>query len=285
MHVTERLLGLLATDPNGETRLASLLKAYNPDQERDEDGRFAFGGGSGGRLSADALHEHAAAELRQVNPNAKPELVKTYAEMMGYDKPGRDYWKTSEGHLVVFDNLKNCSDADKKALVDHLGELQKAYPDGSKMVVVQDDRSFEIGHAARSNGDPTAESTKGALASCWGGLINLRESLVNGERDAKFRDDAQRGFFSPIATQSSASEYCLTHEYGHSLDQSLRGDSDQGSVGATARVLADHWASSDYGSTNDYEKFAEAFAEYHLSEGKTGDPLALALARDQGWAK
>lgn len=73
--------------------------------------------------------------------------------------------------------------------------------------------------------------------------------------------------------------YVLTHEYGHQFDftnkrSSARGLYENKNIKNSLSV---------YGKANPHEAYAEAFAAWHTSQGKTTNPAAIAYARHEKW--
>ena len=101
--------------------------------------------------------------------------------------------------------------------------------------------------------------------------------------EAAFGKDLEKvfaEFFTPAAQTVSAPEALLAHEFGHLMDRAAKGSWQ----GSNSLLLEQHPAGSEYGRRCGVrETFAEAFAEYDISKGTTGDPLARALAREEGW--
>ena len=78
----------------------------------------------------------------------------------------------------------------------------------------------------------------------------------------------------PVARQGSALDYVLAHEWGHAIDdENIEG----------RRDLSDHPELSVYGHKSPYEGYAEAFAEWYLSGGRTSNNAAQAYAQRYGW--
>ncbi|XVU22529.1 phage portal protein [Actinoplanes sp. CA-054009] len=73
------------------------------------------------------------------------------------------------------------------------------------------------------------------------------------------------------------SKYTLAHEYGHILD----GTSDARSA-ELASEIGDA-GMSPYGLKSPRERTAEAFAEWYLSKGRTGNEASIRYARELGW--
>ncbi len=114
-------------------------------------------------------------------------------------------------------------------------------------------------------------------------ILHLNESV--------FKDTFQQmepgGFFDqfdklvPAARISTPLDYALTHEYGHMLQENR--DRSGHRLLADNRILHANDPPSPYGASSAYEGYAEAFAEYHLSNGETDMPVAQELAKLDGW--
>lgn len=83
----------------------------------------------------------------------------------------------------------------------------------------------------------------------------------------------------PAARGADAAHYTATHEFGHQFDFSNRRRS---SVGLFETPSIKRHI-SEYGRSNSKEGYAESFAEWHVSEGKTTNPAARAYAQHNNW--
>lgn len=82
------------------------------------------------------------------------------------------------------------------------------------------------------------------------------------------------GWHMPAASSTDRAAYTLMHEWGHALespDAHYPGDGHQHDLGR-------------YGQTNEHEGFAEAFAEWYATGGKTKNKAAQDLAKQNGWS-
>lgn len=80
-------------------------------------------------------------------------------------------------------------------------------------------------------------------------------------------------------------DYLLTHEYGHQVDFAKNYSEKTGKYKENV-LLSDpavRTALSRYGKTDPAEGVAEAFAEWHHSNGTTTNPAAVSIARHEGW--
>lgn len=88
-----------------------------------------------------------------------------------------------------------------------------------------------------------------------------------------------KNWFMPKAQEVNPSHYLITHESGHQYDFMAGRNS--------AKALYNNPAVkqhiSKYGNTRKEEAYAEAFAEWHTSKGKTSNPAARAYAKHEGW--
>lgn len=96
------------------------------------------------------------------------------------------------------------------------------------------------------------------------------------------------GWHMPSARTGNPVNYLMSHEYGHQYDFAKHIKSD-GRGGLTYRPHPysghpgfAHYM-SQYGNTNKYEQYAEAFAEWHHTNGRTNNPASRALAEMEGW--
>ena len=145
--------------------------------------------------------------------------------------------------------------------------LQKQNP-VQDLEVVFADRPF------RDEADFVPESASGFVIR-GEKKINLRPRYATDLGMSQVRDD---GHFMPAAQGVSAVEYYLTHEYGHVRDTRGRGQvSDD-------RYRLDYLETSGYGATNEYEKYAEAYTEWSLTNGETTNETAQTYAEKYFWA-
>jgi hypothetical protein len=92
----------------------------------------------------------------------------------------------------------------------------------------------------------------------------------------------------PIQYQTPKWQYVLTHEWGHAVDpQFLSGSGDFGMAGEVSQAWMEATREggdmSNYGHTNSAEGFAEAFAEFYLTNGETQNRAAIDFAVRFGW--
>ena len=119
---------------------------------------------------------------------------------------------------------------------------------------------------------------------------------LSGKFAGRTVDDIDVPFNTPAARGHLWSEYLLTHEWGHALDQSkstARGYFGRGKPDIdykpneygkrSLHMFNTETAFSEYGHTNPMESYAEQFAEFRLSGGKTRYVGAQMYAKEFGW--
>lgn len=85
-------------------------------------------------------------------------------------------------------------------------------------------------------------------------------------------------FFMPSAESVSKVRYHIAHEYGHALMQKSE------NIGGPMNLHKEHKEHlSPYGQHDHKEGYAEAFADWHLTGGKTTNPATQAYAKKFGW--
>lgn len=125
---------------------------------------------------------------------------------------------------------------------------------------------------------PKAYANNGGAAARGGPevLIHPGTVLERGgfSSDLYVTRNVAQGQITPAAAGHSSAEYIIAHEFGHTMDV----------AGAGTPLPSGFTPTSIYGATNRAESFAEAWAEWFLSGGKTANTAAQALARQQGWS-
>lgn len=216
------------------------------------------------------------------------------AKQLANDNTRVVYYKGE--NKVVFD--KTVPAAKQKMVMDTLDTLDAEYPKAGG-------RTILVGRDANKVAGRLPAGTGGVTDKMGGHLIGLTTATV------KLSDDEMHHMASTLegpkivgrhgpagfAEQAAADpnvhpiQYILTHEFGHSMDDpAAEGSRTVGEYVdahnlATQGAFRTTQAGSQYGETDPSEAFAEAFAEWNLSKGKTTDPQSIALARAQGWNK
>lgn len=106
------------------------------------------------------------------------------------------------------------------------------------------------------------------------------------QMDADLKAKGIPGWKMNTAEYSNGYNYNLSHEFGHTL--TFTGNK-LGAAGALyEQVYNDDNTRpymSGYSKSNQYEAYAEAYAEWALSEGSTTNPVARIYAAHEGWPK
>jgi hypothetical protein len=152
-------------------------------------------------------------------------------------------------------------------ILDHLDGLQTTNPNGEKL-------TFIIG--------PTKKNAYG-WATLGGDQIWL------APKTAKMADAnvAEAGTWKmPILGEIAQFKYTITHEWGHHIDKGgSRSAQSADTSTAIQRIKAQFPQAfkSEYGQTKPEEFFAENFAEFYLTKGKTTNEITQAMAKEFGW--
>lgn len=85
--------------------------------------------------------------------------------------------------------------------------------------------------------------------------------------------------FMPSAADHSVLEYVTAHEWGHAIDQL----SDLESLALLESAGHDGLSPRAMDEPRGRETLAEMYAEWRLSDGRTGNPAAIHYARELGW--
>ena len=199
-------------------------------------------------------------------------------------------WQTPNGGRVRFSYV-DWDTTLQRRFVNEVVTLQQKNPSGSDDITVVGPKGFKGGYGI-GLGSGVFEFTDGKTM----GLTNSAGDVyVNGtityQSTLKDWDNSVRSGFHPEEMANvEAWKSVLVHEYGHSLDSGLvdlgvNAVTDEGASRSpeTKQVLDEHPSASQYGLSNYYEAYAEAYAQFYLSGGKTTDTLAQALAKTEGW--
>jgi hypothetical protein len=153
-------------------------------------------------------------------------------------------------------------------ILDVIDDLQRTNPNGERLV-------FIVG-----------PSKKGAYG--WARLNG--EEIWLAPKTAKMAAPnlAEAGTWKmPVLGEVPQFKYTITHEWGHHID---KGGSSFGGQAATTsdaiRRLKDRFPDafkSEYGQTKMEEFFAENFAEFFLTGGRTTNEITQAMAKEFGW--
>lgn len=155
-----------------------------------------------------------------------------------------------------------------KEILDMIDDLQRTNPNGERLV-------FIVG-----------PSKKGAYG--WARLNG--EEIWIAPKTAKMGtpNAAEAGTWKmPVLGEVPQFKYTITHEWGHHIDKG--GSSFGGQAASTSSAISRLKArfpdafKSEYGQTKMEEFFAENFAEFYLTGGRTTNEITQAMALEFGW--
>lgn len=117
-------------------------------------------------------------------------------------------------------------------------------------------------------------------------FIRMNADSIASEKSFRQHVNNDPEFFMPTAEHTGAAEYFLAHEWGHAIDY----DDVPGGDPKTQALLKSkiNASLSEYGSIGSswddvHEAYAEAFAEWWLSHGRTTNAAAVAYADMYQW--
>jgi len=209
-----------------------------------------------------------------------------------------ELWINGSNHTISFvGSTKKMSDEDKKALFKDVDNLQEKYPlEQLDVEVVSDWRG-----------------TKGVEASTWGYTsddgkkIALKSNKIS--EDSRFNNEnwkkmgitttqSSPNYMEAIDTSSTA-EYIIAHEWGHALESQNFRIKTSGMPQdrlynqkvlfglnlntAIQKGEKDGGFMSKYGKKNEFESYAEGFADFYLSKGNSKNPVTQSLAKEFKW--
>lgn len=113
----------------------------------------------------------------------------------------------------------------------------------------------------------------------------INETYVNSDYLGFDIRGIKSGYLMPSAHSGNTKnmDYLMTHEYGHHVDFSKHVVGDTHTASALYSNPAFKNALSKYGKKSAVEAYAEAFAEWHYTRGRTKNPAAVSMARSEGW--
>jgi hypothetical protein len=228
---------------------------------------------------------------------SRDEIIKEAARVdeNTIDKGTSEVWINGSNHTISFaGNTKKMDDEDKKALFDDVDKLQNKYP------VEQ----LDIEVVADWRGTNGVDSKTFGYTSDNGKKIVLRADRVSG--DNRFNNEKwtqigivqsnNENYMSSIKTSSNA-EYLIAHEWGHAIQSKF--DNNLLSKGIATSVVSETFnnsvklgiskgvgkkgSMSKYGNKNNFESYAEGFADFYLTNGKSSNAVTQELAKEFKW--
>lgn len=213
--------------------------------------------------------------IRQIEANLHEDLYPAVVQEMGPDGVRKLAERMAGSNGVVYTNGENhrvhfssdqLTEAEHKDLLANVDEMQRLAPLDKLDLDVAAQHSFRQGV-----GGETEVGT---------GNIRLNETIYT-KYDRTGLMFGTPGWVMPINERVSVSRYVLAHEWGHAVDTQTNNPRGQKKFMRPDDLQAVGLVSgmSQYGQTHTYEGYAEAFAEFALTGGKTSN-LAVKIYAD-----
>lgn len=162
-----------------------------------------------------------------------------------------------------------------KSLIDR---LHSRFPPVAKKILVSITRD-RIESVKVADGE-VAGSTRLSLPGEEANAITLSEQSVNSDRPVGAVN--RSGLYQASDLSVSFAEWVIAHEWGHTTDRDL--------IDPEPPELFEFWSSKPlgyglgrYARTSRAEAYADCFADWITSEGKTTNPATLAYAKFYDW--
>lgn len=218
------------------------------------------------------------AEKHEVHEISQADLAKVKTYTLEHKKPVAGYSVTTKNgdKINMYDYTGRTRPDQRQDFLDSQARLHELYnlrPPRDIAIVSSLDAEETLGMG-------------GALANAY--VHPRKNTTYITERGINVNYKAERyGWHMPAAHTGNSRNYLISHEYGHHYDfdkhvKVINGRTLYqphpyvGNPGFTRHM-------SEYGNTNQFEQYAEAFAEWHHSNGTTRNVAARALAETDGW--
>lgn len=202
-------------------------------------------------------------DIRKLNPALSDEENRAFAEKLhgGTAEDGEILYKNGP-HEVLFASKGTLTPEQQQRFLGYVDHMQGKFPSGRKMAI-------RVAPSSEFGWDVGGETTIST------GHMRINEKVL--------KQDFWPGM--PVSKGVPSALYVLAHEWGHAFPDK-----------ADARNTHTHKHAVDAGGMSRYgtqggvdaeghaaEGYAEAFAEWSLSNGKTTNPAALEYAKAFGW--
>ena len=179
--------------------------------------------------------------------------------------------------FVGFENINGeFSDKTKNEIFETVAELQTHFPVENMRIEFDEDA---VDDYVRMGG------SSDAIGFCPIGEGNITMSMQNAlenENSPWEGDEPNRA-----ASNTKYNVWVLAHEWGHAVDKRSQGKMvDDQLAHDQEKINRTNWISegqTNYGMTNTMESYADAFAEWFFSGGKTSLPHVKEMASKHGW--
>jgi hypothetical protein len=206
-------------------------------------------------------------------------------------KVGKGNWPAAGGRPITKLNIKDPSFKAAYEVTANNGNKIRLYDVDGKVGSYKNDL---LQNHARMNEMYPLSPPRGLIVMSprKGSLLSKNDTaLVNSEHNYTFVNEKALGadtknmdmMPSSLVGNTKNMNYLMTHEYGHQLDFSKNASGDNYKAHPLTKNAKFNAALSSYGKSHPVEAYAEAFAEWHHSNGTTKNPAARAMARYEGW--
>jgi hypothetical protein len=193
----------------------------------------------------------------------------------------RDRWKVSEtdtlypvyewgDHSIRFADIRVTAE-EQRAIIQAIDDIMQRMPNTHLVAGIQ--RYTWLYYDMKEAGTYGATSLRGYTIS-----LNSAE-LRKARWSAK-----DRSYFMPSAADVDRIAYTIAHEYGHTLEWHLPTENSPRMAANRVKMDGHSTAVSEYGMESEHEAFAEMFAEWYLTGGKSTNPAVVEFAKRFGWS-
>lgn len=273
--------GLVSTVKMSEDEIVAFYNACHG----KGDGKFCpVPGGKGGKGIADvpktvglfgSKSNWPKTEVREVSEISSANLAKVKTYTLESERPKAGYEVTT-------------SNGDKMHIYDYTGKVTKAT--GSDFLNSQarlhDLYNLQPPRDVVVVSNAHSIKTVGGVANAYVAPLHPVTYVTESGLNVNYRAE-RLGWHMPSARTGDPRNYLISHEYGHQHDFAHHIVKSADGIRYRPHPYAGHPGfahyMSQYGNTNHFEQYAEAFAEWHHTNGTTNNPAARALAEMDGW--
>lgn len=227
---------------------------------RDDEGRFRKKVGEEDE-SLSPISEVPVSELPEKAKQVVTEILDVPVDgVYSLERDGKSY--------LLYDTIPGGTDLDKGKLLSYLADISADYPTVSQTSIVIMDMSVKSEY----------ENT-GAFVIGSGGGRDFPYIFVNENGFKDVSNVKEPGWFMKPFYKDPY-KYLVAHEFGHRVDNDITGwtHGDNDSLWEHAGGL------SKYGKENSTEGYAEAFADWTVSNYKPRNVTTISYALNEGWS-
>lgn len=170
-------------------------------------------------------------------------------------------YRTESGHRVFFSDIRNSSLEQRRRVMHEIDDIMRRMPN-------REDRLYTWVW------DDLHEEGTGGSTTIGGFIIELNSKELSKK---VYKPNSPGWLMQRATTPDEALRYTIAHEYGHTWEWGNLTDA-QIAFGKRNKAHL-----SEYAQENYHEAFAEAFADWYLSGGKSANPATQDYAARFGW--